>query len=151
MRNFEEIRNAFDVFAAKMGGGKYSVSVVNNDNGKRITISAALAKELGIKNEASFMIDKKTGELLISRDFPYRGSMKVKASGKDDQKKIVYSSQLVHSVTGSFNLDFSARTSMSFGLVGFEVDEKTGLPYVAVKMNSGAGGVTDEDQTEGTA
>ena len=146
MRNFEEIRNAFDVFAAKMGGGKYSVSVVNNHNGKRITISAALARELGIKNEVSFMIDETTGELLISSNFPYKGAMKAKASGKDDQKKIVYSSQVVHSVTQSFGLDFSKRTSMSFGLVGFETDEKTGLPYIAVKMNSSGGG-EDEDQT----
>ena len=148
MRNLENMKNEFGNVAT--GNGKYSVGIVNNKNGKRITISAALGQALNLTDKAGFMIDTEAKELLISSSFSYKGAATVNVSGADGQKKIVYSAPIVEAVTRSFQLDFSVKTSMSFGDIYIETDENTDLPYAVVKMQNTAGG-TDEDQIDGTA
>ena len=145
MRNFNEMKNNFgNVTTAK---GKFTVGVVHNRNGKRVTISAALAEFLGIKDQASFIIDTEAGELLISRSFPYDAALTVTASGKDGEKKIAYSATVSESVVKAFGLDFSSKTSMSFGNITTEVDEGTGIPYAVVKMTGAVvtGGADDDE------
>ena len=48
MRNFSKMKNMFGNTATKKG--KYSVGVVNNRNGKRITVSASLGERLDIED-----------------------------------------------------------------------------------------------------
>lgn len=152
MRNFEKMKNQFgNVTTAK---GKFTVGVVYNRNGKRVSVSAALAEALGIEDKMSFIIDAEAGELLISRDFPYPAALTVTASGKDGEKKIAYSATVAESVVKAFGLDFSSKTSMSFGSITTEVDEATGTPYAVVKITGEGvvgGGDDDEVQNNGAA
>jgi len=152
MRDFNTMKNQFgNVTTAK---GKFTVGVVHNRNGKRVTISAALGEFLGIKDQISFIIDTEVGELLISRSFPYDAALTVTASGKDGEKKIAYSATVSESVVKAFGLDFSSKTSMSFGSITTEVDEATGTPYAVVKITGEGvvgGGADDEVQNNGAA
>ena len=149
MRNFNDMTNEFG--NTKVKAGKFTVGVVNNRNGKRVSISAALADTLGLKEKVYFIIDKETMELLISRHFPYKAAVEASASGEDGQKKIVYSAGIVETITQKFNLDFTARTSMSFDRVDIGTDEDTDIPYAIVKILpgvAGAGGDSDEGEFE---
>ena len=152
MRDFNKMKNQFgNVTTAK---GKFSVGVVFNHNGKRVSVSAALAEVLDVKDKMSFIIDPEAKELLISKEFPYPAAVTVNASGKDGEKKIAYSATVAESVVKVFGLNFSEKTSMSFGNITTEVDEGTGIPFAVVKMtaNAAAGGEeNDEVQNNGAA
>lgn len=152
MRNFNTMKNMFGNTATKKG--RYSMGVVNNRNGKRITVSASLGERLGIEDEVAFAIDTETNELLVAKDLPEGVAAKFNASGEDGQKKIVYSAGVVEKVTDVFGLDFSNKTSMSFTDITIEECAETGIPYAAVKMRnnvSGGGDSGEEDETEGVA
>lgn len=152
MRNFANMKNQFgNVTTAR---GKFTVGVVFNTNGKRVSVSAALAEALGIEEKMAFIIDTEAQELLISREFPYPAAITVNASGKDGEKKIAYSATVAESVVRAFNLNFSERTSMSFSKVTTDVDADTGIPYAIVKMaadTAGGGEENDEIQSNSVA
>lgn len=148
MRNFAAMKNAFGGKTAKTG--KYSVGIVNNKNGKRVTISASLATALGIQDAVYFIIDADNKELLVSADFPYAAAVKTKASGVSGEKRIVYLAAVVEAITQHFQLDFTTKTSRSFYDVQIDTDEDTSIPYAVVKIAEEVpvGGVPSEDQTE---
>lgn len=152
MRDFNTMKNQFgNVTTAK---GKFTVGVVYNRNGKRVTVSAALAEALSIEDKLSFIIDTETRELLVSKDFPYKAALTVNASGEDGEKKIAYSATVAESVVKAFGLDFSTKTSMSFGSITTEVDEATGIPYAVVKITGDGvvgGGADGKVQNNGAA
>lgn len=117
--------------AVSAGSSKYSVSIVNNTNGKRISISKALSEKLELADTAFFLPVESAGDLLISTE---KLSDKVSVAtlgGKD--KKICYNAALVSLLTASFKLDFENKTSCSFNNIEF--DTVNGAPVAIVHMN----------------
>ena len=143
VRNFSKLGNVFS--NVNVSSGKYSVGIVNNINGKRVSISSNLANELGIDNEVSFMADLETKELLIAADFPFEGALSTVAKG--ETKKIIYNASLVAGITEAFNLNFTGKTSMSFNNITVIKDDETGIKYAAVKIQS-RGATNDNSHSE---
>ena len=125
-------------------GGKYTVSIVNNVNGKRFTISKSIADHLELSD---FVIAKPTVEkrkLVLGRALPFPGSSKVNLSGSG--KKIGYNSEFVQMLTKVFNLDFTKRTSRSFSDITFEMLDD--VPVAIVSFPEEASEATSEVSSE---
>ena len=125
------------------GASKYSVSIVNNINGKRVTISKALSSDLLLDSSAYFLPVEETGQLLISAS-PI-GTMSSCSSLSGAEKKICYKASLVKMLTEAFKLDFSDKTSCSFGDI--TIDNSTGNAVAIVEMGVAsvtAQGIGDE-------
>lgn len=116
------------------GASKYSFSVVNNINGKRVTISKALSTDLSLESLAYFLPVEETGQLLISAAPIGDKSYKVNLKGLE--KKISYNASLVKLLTEAFNLDFSNRTSWSFSII--TIDKSSDNAVAIVDMSSGS-------------
>ena len=115
-----------------IGANKYSVSIVNNINGKRVTISKALSSALSLEHTAYFLPVEETSQLLISAAPIGDRSSPSSLSGID--KKISYNAALVQMLTNCFKLDFSDKTSRSFNDI--YIDNSTGTPVAVVNMDS---------------
>ena len=111
-----------------ISGGKHSVSIVNNVNGKRITISKSIADHLELSDFVMVKPSVEKRKLVLGRALPFPGSSKVNLSGSG--KKIAYNSELVQVLTKAFDLDFTKCTSRSFSDVTFDVLE--GVPVAIV-------------------
>ena len=111
------------------GASKYSISIVNNINGKRLTVSKALSSDLHLNDTAYFLPVEETGQLLIAGS-PIGKANPCCLSGAD--KKICYNASLVKMLTESFKLDFSSKTSMCFSDI--YIDKSTGSPVAVVNM-----------------
>ena len=110
----------------------YSVSIVNNTNGKRLTISKSLARELSITGEIYILPIVEKGVILISGVKFSPAAQSCSVRGTD--KKICYNADLVKKLSDNFNLDFSEVTSKSFNDITVEKFEEC---YVAtVKLNN---------------
>ena len=112
------------------GASKYSVSIVNNINGKRLTISKALSAVLSLDLTAYFLPVEETGQLLISATPIGNKYSCVSLSGAD--KKICYKASLVKMLTEAFKLDFSDKTSCSFGDI--TIDNSAGNAVAIVEI-----------------
>jgi hypothetical protein len=112
-------------------GSGYSVSIVNSDNGKRLTVSKALTKELSLDKEIYVAINAEDKEFYISNAPIINRSSHCKVSGTD--KKICYSAALVTLIVDSFNLNYSGKTSMSFNNISFEEVDDIVVAIVAVE------------------
>ena len=108
--------------------GIYSFGVVNNINGKRLSISKALAKALGLENYIEILPSFDENVLFVGKKIPVDKPFFGTLSGSD--KKICYSTELVTRVTTAFNLDFSTKTSMSVSDV--EITEIGDFPVAVV-------------------
>ena len=109
-------------------GGKYSVSIVNNVNGKRVTLSKALAEHLELSDSVSVMPSAKSHKLVLGKALPFPGASKVNLSGTS--KKIAYNADLVQIITKAYNLDFTSCTSRSFSDITFDVLEGVPIAFV---------------------
>lgn len=109
-------------------GGKYSVSIVNNVNGKRVTLSKALAEHLELSDSVSVMPSAKSRKLVLGKALPFPGASKVNLSGTG--KKIAYNADLVQIITKAYNLDFTSCTSRSFSDITFDVHEGVPIAFV---------------------
>ena len=114
------------------GANKYSVSIVNNINGKRVTVSKALSAALKLDSVAYFLPVEEANQLLISASPIGDRSSPCSLSGID--KKISYNAALVQMLTNCFKLDFSDKTSRSFNDI--YIDNSTGTPVAVVNMDS---------------
>ena len=114
------------------GASKYSVSIVNNTNGKRVSISKALSYDLSLNRSAYFLPVEETGQLLISAS-PI-GDKSSSSSLSGAEKKISYNASLVKMLTEAFKLDFTAKTSCSFADI--YVDTSSDSPVAVVNMAS---------------
>lgn len=132
--------NVPQIFASATGG-KYSFGVVNSrNNGKRVTLSKTLAKDLGIVGEENKLMllpipSKKV--LLLGTELPAELASVCFLKGED--KKISYSADIVKLVADSFQLDFDGRTSMSFADI--EIDTTGATPVAIVNMDAPSGQV----------
>ena len=128
------------------GASKYSVAIVNNINGKRVTISKSLSTDLSLNSSAYFLPIEETGQLLISSSPIGSKSSCGSLSGAD--KKICYNASLVKMLTEAFKLDFSDKTSCSFGDI--TIDNST-VNAVAIVEMGGISAVAQDTSNEGDA
>ena len=113
------------------GDSKYSVSIVNNINGKRVTLSKALSANLSLSTSAHFLPIEETGLLLISSAPIGNKSSCCSLSGAD--KKICYNASLVKMLTDMFELDFSDKTSCSFSEITIDNSTSNTVAIVTLK------------------
>lgn len=98
--------------------GKCSVSVVNNRNGHRLSISQALANDLDLQDSVCVAAMPKDKMLLIGKNIPNARSYKL--SGSPGEKRICYSASLSQLISDAFQLDYSNCSSKSFSDVSVE-------------------------------
>ena len=115
-------------FVSTTASGPLSFGVVNNVNGKRLTLSKALSAALGLEDVMEILPSYEESILFVGKKLPAAKVFEGKLSGAE--KKICYSSELVERVTTAFNLDFSNRTSMSVSTIEFT--EIEGAPVAVV-------------------
>lgn len=123
------------------GNSKLSVSIVNNINGKRITISKSLSESLSLSTSAYFLPVEETSQLLISAA-PI-GEQSTPVALSDKGKKICYNSKFVQKLSACFKLDFTDKTSMSFTEI--EINTSTEHSVAVVNITP-----TTSDTIEGT-
>lgn len=125
------------------GASKYSLSIVNNINGKRITISKALSTALSLADTAYFLPVEETGQLLISAS-PI-GAKSSCSSLSGAEKKISYNASLVKMLTEAFKLDFSDKTSCSFSDITIDTSTDHAVAIVEIGVACvEAQGINDE-------
>ena len=118
--------------------GKLSVGIVNSqNNGKRLSISKALAEALDLKDEIAILPVPTEGVVLMSKVLPFPGTTVCKLRG--DGKKVAYGAGLVRQLTECFGLDFSERVSCTFADIA--INDLDGVPVAVVAMPKTA---TDE-------
>ena len=111
--------------------GASSITVVNHKNGKRVTITPALYKELGSPKTVQFSIVPEEQVLLIGEELGMRNSYTVRTTGKPT----VYKASLAEQIAAGFHLDFTNKSSISFSEV--DVDSLDDDAKIAVvKMNA---------------
>ena len=101
------------------GNAKKSITVVYNVNGKRITISKALAEALKLEATAqlSFVIDD--GVILLGKVTSQNEDERIELVLKDEKdtikgKKISYNADAAYGIATGFNLDYRKNSSKSF-------------------------------------
>lgn len=118
------------------GANVMSLGIVNSkSNGKRLTLSKALSKALELEDTAYILPLASSDVVLITKDKVFPSSSPLALSG--DDKKIIYSSDAVHTLTKLFELDFSNRTSLSVSDV--TIEDHNGIPVVVVDMSKVSG------------
>lgn len=124
------------VIKSTASNGRYSFSVVNSEsNGKRISISKALAEALDLEDSVSLLPIQEEGLLMLSKK-----PLSAKASSgrlKERGKKLCYNASLVRLITDAFRLDFSNHVSLSFSDISIEDHE--GEPVAVVVMQKDRG------------
>lgn len=109
-------------------GGKFTIGIVNNANGKRITLCKALVEYLGVDDKVCAMPAAEARKLVLGKSLPFQNAVELTLHGEG--KKTAYVASFVEVVTELFSLDFSTRTSCTFGDVTF--DELEGVPVAIV-------------------
>ena len=124
---------------ATAGNSKYSFGIVySKSNGKRVSLSKALAKVLGVdSNDSTLMLVPvvEEGVLLLGADLPTNIASSCQLKG--DDKMIGYSSDIVHLLKNTFNLNFAGRTSMAFSDI--DIDTTGSSPVAIVNMAAPSG------------
>ena len=121
------------------GNAKYSFGIVfSKSNGKRVSLSKALAKDLGLDSNNStlkLVPVPEEGILLLGSDLPKDIASSCLLKGED--KMIAYASNIVHLLKTSFKLNFNGITSMSFADIQF--DRTGSSPVAIVNMTAPSG------------
>lgn len=120
------------------GAGTMSLGIVNSkSNGRRLTLSKSLSKALDLEDTAYILPMASSDVVLITKDKVFPSSSLLTLSG--DDKKIIYNSDAVHTLTKLFELDFSNRTSLSISDV--TIEDHDGTPVAIVDMSKVSGDV----------
>jgi len=118
---------AVETSSAKGGAEVISVSITNNVNGKRITLSKTLYSCLGQPETLQFAVNSNEKILIIGENLP-NTNKSYNVSNKT--RGIVYNASLVEFVTREFELDFSEVTSMTFRDVILEKVDDINIAFV---------------------
>lgn len=120
--------------ATANGTGALSFGIVNSkSNGKRVSISKALAKAIDITDTVDVIVQVKAGVIHLCSDFSgIEGFSRYNLRG--DDRKICYSYELVQFLTSSFGLDFSHHVSHSYINISFT--DYNNLPVATIKLNT---------------
>lgn len=114
------------------GVSTYSVNIVNNKNGKRVSFTKALVAKLGLTDSVDIVVLEEDHTVLLGRNLPFE---EVKATYKlsGDEKKLIYNSTLVQELVDIFSLDFGGKTSKSFTEIKFDIDDSGVMAAVVLK------------------
>lgn len=118
----------------RTSNGIYSVNIVNNKNGKRVSFSKPLSLKLGLQDSIDIVALEEEGVILIAKNLPY--DVKSTYGLRGDDKKIIYSSELVQSLTEIFALDFSTKTSCSFTDITVNADDNMLMAAIKITKTS---------------
>jgi len=127
INNYEELKEKANALRSNRlanmhctSNGICSVNIVNNKNGKRISFSKTLSMKLGLQNTIDIVAFEDDGVILLLKNLPHDDKSTFGLRG--DDKKIIYSAELVEILTEIFNLDFSTKTSRSFTNISINSD-----------------------------
>ena len=133
LASYEALDDVPVISGGRKGCGAYSFGIVNSrNNGKRLTISKALAAALELTDYVEFAPVPKEGVLIIGKKLPVKNASDGNLTGED--KKICYFSQMVQTLTKLFGLDFSKHTSMSFSDI--EVEDRDEGPIAIIRIEN---------------
>ena len=128
MKNFNEIYNNISgktapaiPQAARSSRGKYSLGIVCSErNGKRLTLTASLAKALKLRDVLYVTAYADDGIIILS---PVAiNGQSVETALKGDDGKISYNAGLVHFLINTFKLDYHGVVSKAFHDFAFNND-----------------------------
>lgn len=92
------------------------ISIINNVNGHRMSLSKLLMKKLNDPESVQFAF--KGNEFIIAEKIPTGGNrFNISKTGK---KNIIYARELVQEITDKYRLDFSNRTSLTLYKVKYK-------------------------------
>ena len=127
---FEALMNA-QLPTIKTSVGKDTFGVVNSaQNGKRLSISKALAQHLGVDTFVYAMPSAEERKLVLGKELPFTNAVELKLSGEG--KKLCYNAHIVELLTDMFSLDFSTHVSMTVSNIVLDV--KNGVPVAVVNF-----------------
>lgn len=113
--------------------GTLSFGVVNsNSNGKRITISKALAAVLNLDNAVYLTFVPQEGVLILSSSKVSGTSVKVTLKGNKKTKRTGYNAVVVFALKKSFDLDYSNCVSLSFRDIA--INNNNGISCAIINM-----------------
>ena len=118
--------------------GKYSFGLVNNHNGKRLTLSKSIADKLGLTDEAFILSNVNEGIIILSKTAISSKSSPCPLKGHD--RKTCYNAKAVKEIAKAFNLDYSTCSSKSFSDIVF--DEFNGVPVAIINLRNA---INDDD------
>lgn len=109
--------------------GKFSLGIVNSrQNGKRFTVSKALAEALELSDTISVMPSAGTHQLVIGKTLSFPNALKFNIRGEG--KKTCYAAQFVELMTAMFSLDFGAHVSLTFYDIALDMLDGTPVALV---------------------
>ena len=129
MKNFSEIYNNISGKtataihqAARSSRGKYSLGIVCSEkNGKRLTLTASLAKALMLEDKLFITVYADDNLIVLSPGAINKYS--VETALKGEEGKISYNAGLVHFLIDTFNLDYEGVVSQTFHDFTFNNDQ----------------------------
>ena len=123
-----------NIFSAdETSNGTLSFGVVNsNSNGKRITISKALAMVLNLDNAVYLTFVPQEGVLILSASKVSGTSVKVTLKGTKKTKRTGYNAVVVFALKKSFDLDYSNCVSLSFRDI--TINDNNGISCAIINM-----------------
>lgn len=127
MNNIEVI----DTSKAKVSNAVKSISIVNSDNGKRVSLSNSLLAELDYPDSLQFAGDATGKVLYIANDL---GGTQKHQNVKYGKNGIIYNSALVQKLTDMFSIDYTDRTSATFSNIEIDKDDETNMKIAAVHI-----------------
>lgn len=134
------------------GHSTYSFGIVcSKDNGKRVTLSKALASRLNIEDNFDVIAQPQSGKLYIGKDLQEidENSSTFKLCGNN--KKYCYNAELVLYLISAYELDFKERTSRSFSNITFDTHNNNPVGIILLNPtldNAVSLAVIEEDQKE---
>ena len=124
----------------KAGNGKYSFGIVNSkNNGKRVTISKALAQALDLEDTAMFMPSREARKLVIGKALPFPHAITGKL--RETNKMTCYLTSLVTLLTEMYDLDFSKHVSCTFSEIDLDTINGVTVAIVSFPAQASAGAV----------
>ena len=111
----------------------YSFGVVNSKrNGKRLTLSKALATALALEDAVELISIPDDGTLLVSKAFPPGIAVKCSINGDPGESRICYRTDVVKAIVKDFNLNYDNCTSRSFSKI--EIDKSSEFPVAIITI-----------------
>ncbi|MBE7051655.1 MAG: hypothetical protein E7395_03705 [Ruminococcaceae bacterium] len=130
----ERIKTVENISIPKLysgGNGTPSVSIVYNKNGKRFTISKALATKLALEDECYAYPIIEDGAIYLVKNMVGENGIKLKLNG--DDKKTCYNASFISFIVNEFHLDYSDTTSRSYSKISFENTD--GVEIAAINLS----------------
>ena len=128
------------------GNSKYSFGIVNSaNNGKRLSFSKTLAKDVELTDTVYILPSVASGEIFVTNS-PISGKCsKASLSGVD--KKLCYSTPLVKLIIETFGIDFGGHTSMAFSDI--TIEELNDVKVARIRVDQDAPAAQPQTESEG--